>query len=130
MTDNKTRESILTMRREGMPFAEIADFLSLSQNTVKSICYRNGVHVRHAEDDRSDVCRNCGKPLQQPSHAKKKIFCSSQCRYQWWNHYRSRKPYRLTCYCCGQEFISFGNKKKKYCSRECCRTSRYGEGTH
>lgn len=34
MTDNKTKESILTMRREGMSFAEIADFLSLSPNTV------------------------------------------------------------------------------------------------
>ncbi len=31
---------------------------------------------------------------------------------------RRRHPYRLVCYCCGKEFISFGNKKKKFCSRE------------
>ena len=125
MTDNTTKESILTMRREGMSFAEIADFLSLSPNTVKSICYRNKIHALPVENGRPGVCRNCVRPLQQISASKKKIFCSNQCRYSWWNRYRSRKPYRLTCYCCGREFISFGNKKKKYCSHECCRISRY-----
>lgn len=128
MTDNKTKESILTMRREGMSFTEIAGFLSLSPNTVKSICYRSRVQALPVEDDRPSTCKNCGRPLQQVSASRKKIFCSSQCRYSWWNHYRSRRPYRLTCYCCGREFISFGNKKKKYCSRECCQASRYGEG--
>lgn len=126
MTDNKTKESILTMRREGMSFAEIADFLSLSPNTVKSICYRNRTQTLAVTDDRSNVCKNCGRPL--PSPTGRKVFCSNRCRYSWWNRFRSRKPYRLTCYCCGREFISFGNRKKKYCSWECRRFSRYGEG--
>lgn len=127
MTDNKTKESILTMRREGMSFTEIAGFLSLSPNTVKSICYRSRIQALPAGQENPHVCRNCGKPLVQVPGRKQKTFCSTYCRSAWWNKTRSRKPYRLTCYCCGKEFISFGNKKKKYCSQECRRISRYGE---
>lgn len=129
MTSDKTKETILTMRRGGASFAEIAGMLSLSPNTVKSICYRSKARALPAADDRTGVCRNCGRPLPEPAAGRKRIFCSSQCRYSWWNCCRSRKPYRLTCYCCGKEFISFGNKKKKYCSRECRRISHYGEGS-
>lgn len=125
MTDRKTKEAILTMRREGMPFTEISRFLSIPPNTVKSICYRNRTQALPAADGSPDVCKYCGKPL--PSPAGKKVFCSSRCRYRWWNRYRSRKPYRLTCYLCGREFISFGNRKKKYCSQECRMAGRHGE---
>lgn len=30
------------------------------------------------------VCCNCGKTLQQISGKKIRIFCSQQCREQWW----------------------------------------------
>lgn len=128
MTDRKIKQSIFIMRQQGASFTEIADSLLLSPNTVKSICYRNNVQTLPLAGTESDVCRNCGRPLEQLSRAKQKKFCCNQCRYTWWNQFRSRKPYRLICYCCGKEFISFGNKKKKFCGRECYRLSRYGEG--
>ncbi len=128
MTNPKTRQAIIKMREDGASFVEIASFFSLSPNTVKSICYRSNTQALPASGQESNLCRNCGKPLSQSVNARKKIFCCNQCRYDWWNHLRSRKPYRLTCYYCGKEFISFGNRKKKFCGRECYCLGRYGEG--
>lgn len=128
MTDSKTKQAILKMREDGMPLVEIASFFSLPTNTVKSICYRGNVRTSLASSQESGCCQNCGAPLSQDASHRKKIFCCNQCRYDWWNRSRSRKPYRLTCYYCGKEFISFGNRKKKFCGRECYRLSRYGEG--
>lgn len=129
MIEPKLKQSILTLRQQGASFMEIANFLSLSPNTVKSICHRSGIQgaLTTANVD-SDICKNCGKPLTQISGKKKKVFCNTQCRTEWWNKSRSRQPYRLTCYSCGKEFISFGNRTKKYCGRECYRLSRYGKG--
>lgn len=128
MIEVKTRESILMLRQQGEPFTEIAKLLSLSPNTVKSICHRSGIHILPAEKTDPHVCKNCGQPLIQIPGKKQKTFCSTECRSAWWNKIRSRKPYRLTCYCCGKEFIGFGNRRKKYCGRECYRLSRYGKG--
>lgn len=130
MTISQTqKESILTLRRQGASFMEIAGYLSLSPNTVKSICRRSGIQAAPPEKTASNVCRNCGQPLLHIPGKKRKAFCSTHCRTEWWNKDRNRKPYRLACYCCGKEFISFGNKKKKFCSQECRRTSRYGGET-
>lgn len=124
MMNQNIKHSILAMRQQGASFTEIAGLLSLSPNTVKSICHRSGIQiVRNGKTD-SNICKNCGKPLTQISGKKKKTFCSTHCRTAWWNKNRIRKPYRLICYCCGKEFISFGNRKKKYCSPECYRLSR------
>ena len=121
------KQSILTMRQQGESFAEIAKLLSLSPNTVKSICHRSGIQAAAVPKPDSNACKNCGNPLLQIPGKKQKTFCSVHCRTAWWNKTRSRKPYRLTCYCCGKEFISFGNRKKKFCSRECYRISRYSK---
>lgn len=128
MTDSKTKQAILKMRQDGASYAEIGGFFSLSPNTVKSICHRNGIHAPSSNCVEAGLCKNCGKPFSHPAGGQRKIFCSNQCRYQWWNHFRGRQPYRLVCHCCGKEFVSFGNRKKKYCSRACCSASRYGEG--
>lgn len=127
MLGAKIKESILMLRQQGGSFVEIAKLLSLSPNTVKSICHRSGIQVAPVEKTDPDVCKNCERPLLQIPGKRRKTFCSAHCRTEWWNKTRSRKPYRLTCYCCGKEFISFGNKKKKFCSQECRRISRYGE---
>lgn len=126
MIEAKTKQSILMLRQQGESFTEIAKLLSLSPNTVKSICHRNNVQAVHSGETDSNICKNCGKPLVQIPGKKQKAFCSTECRTAWWNRIRRRKPYRLVCYCCGKEFVSFGNRKKKFCSQECYRISRYG----
>ena len=103
MITNYQKHSILQMRRGGMTFAEIGEALDLSSNTVKSVCRRNTLKER-------------------------KVFCSNHCRYEWWNRTRAKKPYLLTCYHCGKQFTSYGNRKRKFCGRECYLLSRYGEG--
>lgn len=128
MIKPEIKELIVLLRQQGESFTEIATLLSLSPNTVKSICRRSGIQAMAIGQNDSHTCKNCGKPLSQIPGKKQKTFCSTQCRTAWWNKTRSRKPYGLICYCCGKEFISFGNRKKKYCSRECYRRSRYGEG--
>lgn len=128
MISSQEKQAILTMRQHGRTCPEIASMLLLSPNTVKSICYRSGIGVQQSEAADVNVCKNCGNPLSQVEGVKKRSFCSDKCRYNWWNQRRSRRPYRLICYQCGKEFISYGNKKRKFCSRECYNLSRYGEG--
>ena len=116
------------MRQQGLSCPEIAGVMDLSPNTIKSLCRRSKVNAQPPEVLATDICKNCGAPLQQTPGAKKKVFCNDKCRYAWWNQVRSKRPYRLTCYQCGKEFRSYGNKKRKFCSRECYSLSRYGEG--
>lgn len=122
----KEKEAILAMRQQGLSCPEIAAVMALSPNTVKSLCHRNKVQAQ--KEPTANTCKNCGMPLKQTPGAKKKVFCSDKCRYAWWNQRRSRQPYRLICYQCGREFISYGNRKRKFCSRECYSRNRYGEG--
>lgn len=128
MTPQIQKQVILSMYQEGHPYGEIADSLLLSPNTVKSICRRSGIKPLSSSETDSGRCRNCGAPLCHTAGAKKKLFCSDQCRYAWWNRKRSKKPYRLVCCQCGETFISYGNKNRKFCGRECYLRSRYGEG--
>ena len=91
--------------------------------------YCDGVDTQEQEEgDGQPVCKNCGEPLKQTPGARRKVFCDNHCRYEWWNRTRAKKPYLLTCYHCGKQFTSYGNRKRKFCGRECYLLSRYGEG--
>lgn len=128
MTSNVPKDAILTMRRQGCSYQEIARQLILSPNTVKSVCRRSDLQSPTPEMSTLDTCKNCGASLPPGYRGRKRTFCSDKCRYAWWNQSRRKQPYRLTCYCCGRPFISYGNRKRKFCSRECYILSRYGEG--
>lgn len=122
------KDAIITMRQQGYPYPAIAQRLVLSPNTVKSICHRSGIRVQPPEKFSPNVCKNCGAPLHQNAGGRKKTFCCNKCRYAWWNQKRSKQIYQLTCFHCGKQFISYGNKNRKFCGRECYTLSRYGEG--
>ena len=77
MIKPETRESIILLRQQGESFTEIGKALSLSPNTVKSICYRNGVHASLSNGAETGLCKNCGKPLSHPTGGGRKIFCSN-----------------------------------------------------
>ena len=102
MITNYQKHSILQMRRGGMTFAEIGEALGLSSNTVKSVCRRNTLKEQQDGHLPGTVCKNCGEPLKQTPGARRKVFCSNHCRYEWWNRTRAKKPYLLTCYHCGR----------------------------
>lgn len=73
MTDPKTRQAIKKMREDGASFAEIANFFSLSPNTVKSICYRSNTQTLSAPMQKSGLCRNCGRLLSPSANAGKRF---------------------------------------------------------
>lgn len=116
-------ETLNLMRSHDKSAADIAIALGLSVNTVRS-------HIRrHPLKDAVQVgCRQCGKPVLQAKGRKAKYFCSDRCRNAWWNAHpekvQRKAYYRLTCQFCGKEFVSYGNKNRKYCSRLCYADAR------
>lgn len=122
------KQTITSLRTQGLTYAEIAAVTDLSANTVKSFCRRNHIQVPQPEPVIIDRCKNCGAPINQLPGAKQRIFCSDKCRYAWWNAHRRKQPYHLLCHHCGREFISYGNRKRRFCGRECYLLARQGEG--
>ena len=120
------KEKIIKMRRDGFSYSRISTALGISENTVKSFCRRNNLGSSYTKlPVKKDgiFCRQCGTPLAQTAGVKQKRFCSDKCRMAWWNSHPeaiNRKAiYTFTCPICGRDFESYGNKKRKYCSRAC-----------
>ena len=116
-------EILNIMRSRDKSAADIAIALGLSVNTVRSYIRR------HPPKDTVEVgCRQCGKPVMQHKGRKAKYFCSDRCRNAWWNAHpekvQQKAYYRLACRFCGKEFVSYGNKNRKYCSRLCYADAR------
>lgn len=116
-------ETLNLMRSHDKSATDIAIALGLSVNTVRSYIRR------HPPKDAVQVgCRQCGKPVLQAKGRKAKYFCSDRCRNAWWNAHpekvQRKAYYRLTCQFCGKEFVSYGNKNRKYCSRLCYADAR------
>ena len=120
------KENIVLWRTQGIGYAEIAKRLDLSRETVKSFCIRNKVYV----ETQGDKCKYCAKPLVQKEKRKRKLFCSNECRLNWWHKNPdklSRKAtYSFICAGCGKPFSAYGNNHRKYCSHQCYIKERFG----
>lgn len=127
LTEDQKR-AIRTLRERGETYDAIAESIGVSPNTIRSYWRRNGVVQIEPRRPRPGHCRNCGTPLDQTKGARRRTFCSDQCRYDWWNAYRRDQPYRLICQQCGKSFISFGNQKRAFCGRDCYNLSRQQKG--
>lgn len=136
MTDEQ-KARIFRMRQKGMSYDAVAEALSLSKNTIKSYCRRNGLSGKRAKtveipEASTSFCPNCGKPVRQIPGRKHIRFCSSSCRQKWWNSHLyqvNRKAiYEFTCACCGRPFIAYGNAHRKYCSHACYIKARFKGG--
>lgn len=110
---------IIELRQQGFGYRRIAVITSIPMNTVKSFCYRHPIAIK----SRINICQQCGKRIEQTPHKKAKKFCSDKCRFDWWNTHPeniNRKAfYSFRCKFCGREFMSYGNSKRKFCSRNC-----------
>lgn len=113
----KEKLQIENLRKQGLGYTKIANIINLPINTVKSYCYRNPIQRNPL------VCLNCSDTLKKIPHKKTKKFCSDKCRMMWWNNNKSKVKkkafYNFECKYCGLEFQSYGNAKRKYCSRSC-----------
>lgn len=119
------KSMIERLRRDGNGYKSIAAKLGVPVNTVKSY-FR-----RHHSGDKPDsgTCLQCGTIITQTPHKRRRIFCSDECRMQWWTEHRSLQSegkYEHTCKCCGRVFK---NKRKEasYCSRRCFAIARRKE---
>ena len=133
---NQLQETaIIQLRAAHQGYAKISQMLGLSENTVKSYCQRNNLGGKRglrsgSESPETTFCPVCGKPLINTIGHKKKRFCSDACRNHWWKEHSElihRKAiYHITCEHCGKEFESYGNQHRKYCSRACYISHRFG----
>ena len=82
------------MRKSGFGYRRIARFLGLNVGAVKYYidktqgevsCKVVGLKIK-------DLCPNCGVPVIQTPHKRRKIYCSDRCRLQAWHqkHYQSK----------------------------------------
>ena len=126
MTDIQ-KQQITAMRLQGAGYVTIGKMLGLSNNTVRSFCRRNGLDGDAGKN--AVMCKQCSKPIKITPKRKPKIFCSDACRTAWWNSHPeevNRKAiYRFICVCCGEPFTAYGNRNRKYCSRDCYFTDRF-----
>lgn len=127
---NEQKEQITALRRQGYGYSKIAQALSVSENTVKSYCRRNGLSSDTLNS--TAACKQCGKPITIKEKCKPRQFCSDRCRFLWWNCHQNRSriktTYQFVCKKCGASFKSHGNKSRKYCSHGCYIAARFDKG--
>lgn len=129
------KQKINAMRTDEKSMQQIAKYLGLSVNTVKSYCRRSEIAAKTpiVGSFKNDLasCKHCGKNIKQNKKTKPKTFCCERCRREWWRANgvtgNSRKAfYQLSCIACSASFVSYGNSKRKFCSHHCYIKSRFG----
>lgn len=134
------KQKIFELRSKSIGYKAIANILGLSRDAVRSYCKRHGldgipsVVPLNIEEQKNQnlICLHCGKTLKTKSRGRQRKFCSDECRRIWWReHPEEKKPkstacYRITCPNCNKEFISYGNKNRKYDSHNCYIEHRFG----
>ena len=132
MTDEQ-KDIITRMRKDGHGYRVIATEVGLSRDIVRNYCKRHnllgyGKAVEKNVKERIEnhtACMYCGKEFAKPSQGRPMKFCSDACRRKWWRMHPEKinkseaASYHVTCANCGREFISYGNKNRKYCSHDC-----------
>ena len=119
------------MRSDGKSYAEIADWLGLSKNTIKSYCQRNNLHQTKKTNESCTYCKQCGQEMEIIAGRKLKKFCSNKCRTTWWvanpGQLNRKATYDFICSHCGASFTAYGNKGRKFCGHACYIASRFGK---
>lgn len=133
------RDQIIKMRNAGQGYKLIASEVGLSRDVVRNYCkrhnllgYGKAVELNVKERiENGEACMYCGAEIKKPKTGRPKKFCSEACRRKWWKMHpelinkSEAASYQLTCANCGREFISYGNKARKYCSHDCYIKDRF-----
>ena len=140
MTEQQAKQ-IREMREQGIGYRSIALTVGLSRDIVRNFCKSRGLSGYGSaltKNIREQVmlgkaCLYCGKEMKQPDTGRPKKFCSDKCRREWWIGHPERinrkesAMYPAVCVRCGKEFLSYGNRKRKYCSHDCYIKARFWE---
>ncbi len=128
--DEKNR--IKQLREEGLGYKKIASEMGISVNTVKSYCRNNNLTSSHILS--KTFCKECGKEIKQKQKCKKRVFCSDECKRNWWNHHKIQVRKTILeehiCLCCNKPFMAYPGENRKYCSHDCYIKGRFGQDEH
>ena len=124
------KQKIQDMRNQGLGYAKISEILGISPNTVKSYCRRNDLGGVRSLGTVTHACLFCGNEVKQNPGRKEKKYCNDNCRMAYWNSHQDKVErkavYEFTCPYCGKPFKAYDNANRRYCSRLCYFTARYG----
>ena len=140
MTEQQALQ-IRQMREQGVGYRSIGLMTGLSRDVVRNFCKTRGlsgygsVLTKNIQEQvmLGKACLYCGKEITQPQTGRPKKFCSDKCRRAWWSGHQEQLKrndtalYPVTCERCGRDFLSYGNKNRKYCSHDCYIKARFGE---
>ena len=132
MTEQQAKQ-IREMREQGIGYRSIALTVGLSRDIVRNFCKSRGLSgygsalTKNIQEQvmLGKACLYCGKEMKQLDTGRPKKFCSDKCRREWWKGHPERinrkesAMYPAVCVRCGKEFLSYGNRKRKYCSHDC-----------
>lgn len=133
---------IRELRLKGLGYRRIATEAGLSRDIVRNYCrsqgmagYATALGKNVSEQiSQGKACLYCGKIIEQSATGRPKKFCSESCRRRWWrvhpeiSEQKDTALYTMTCAYCGREFISYGNRKRKYCCHNCYIKDRFWRG--
>ena len=128
---NEEKQKIRELREKNIGYKRISILLGLNHNTVKSFCQRNNLGGVKVKKDEIGICPYCNKKIKDLGTFKKRRFCSDECKNKRWrmnsDKINKKAYYTITCNHCKEEFKSYGNKNRKYCSHKCYIEDRFGE---
>ena len=120
MAKTDLKDRIVVYRNNGLSYNEIADKLGVTSEYARTVCSRANRASNADNRLQSDgFCKQCGRPLDMTGDHRNRLFCDDKCRSEFHNHRILHTPYICDCEFCGREFVSYGNPKKRFCSREC-----------
>lgn len=123
------------MRNNGIGYKVIAREVGLTRDIVRNYCKSRdmagyGKRIIIGAGNK-EVCKYCLGPIEKANTGRPRKFCCEKCRREWWRENKDlidRKAsakYEIVCQHCGKRFISYGNKKRKYCSHQCYIRARF-----
>lgn len=106
--DEFANQQIRSLRMQGVSYLKIGGILGVPDNTVRSFCRRCGLGE---EAKNTCCCKQCGKLIKIIPKRKPKIFCSDECRAEWWNsHPESVHRKAIECYFEKEGIYTFDGK--------------------
>jgi len=119
------KQRVLSMRAQGMTFAQIAAATGIPRNSVKSFYQRE---AKKQCPEPKNACKHCGAAINQTSKTKQRVYCSDACRYAYWNRQRGERGVpAFVCAHCGTAFAACPSARRKYCSQRCFHAARSTE---
>ena len=120
LMDSNQRDIIVSARKAGLTYRQIAEQVGLPMNTVKT-------YLRRTAEVEKPVtqCKQCAANVKQNPKRKEKLFCSDKCRLVWWRAHSdaSKSLVERQCPCCGKTFSA--RRSQIYCQHACYIKTRF-----